>query len=61
MTVKPRRETAQSVRLKLECRCGTEKTLWVHPDASSQSVAKAHGWGLREGYWVCPECRRKQG
>ena len=59
MTAKPKlRETAHNVRLKLECQCGTEQTLWVHPDASSKSVAKAHGWAVSYlSGWVCPNCR----
>lgn len=51
-----RRETATITRLRLECRCGIAKTLWVDPDAPVRMVAKAHGWKFLVGDWMCPEC-----
>lgn len=54
-----RRTNYGTERLKLECHtCPETARLLVDSEAPVRRVAKAHGWTLREGYWVCPECGR---
>ena len=50
------RQAGDTVRLRLECRCGKAQTLYVHPDAPVKSVAKAHGWRFVVNSWTCPKC-----